>query len=74
MKKYWEINKRDLCIFPVPVEDKPAGIKIQFKPSTYWKKKHPTEEPIITTNIIKGQQKYRLPAYFNKNTIEILDF
>lgn len=69
MKKSWEINKRMLRIFPPPMGHDLGVLKVKFKPSRYWRKKHPNENPIITTPLITEQQDYKLPPYFNKKTI-----
>lgn len=72
--KRWDVRGRNLMIFPTPNKDVPNGLKIEFNPSKYWIKKHPYLNPIITTDILKGQQTYYLPPYFNKKTIRSIQF
>ena len=53
-----QITKQSLIITPAPKRNKKNGIKVWF-----WREPKTTDTtlPIATTDIIKGQRKYKLP-------------
>lgn len=65
-----EITKANLIITPAPKRNKKNGIKVYL-----WREERPddTTLPIATTDIIKGQRKYSLPACM-KHSIKRIEF
>lgn len=65
----YEILKNNIILATTPTEDKWKKLWVEFKPSKYWVKNHPSELPEMYTDIIKGQSEYPLPKYFRPSSI-----
>ena len=65
-----QITKKNIIITPAPKKNKKNGLKVWF-----WREEKPEDStlPIATTDMVKGQRKYKLLKEF-KYTIKGIEF
>ena len=75
MKKKYQIKNRKIILSFVPSKTIKKGLIVSFRSSNYWirgywTRRYPYKNPIMTTDILKGQQEYDLPKYFRVKSIK----